>query len=155
MEIEKKMQDMGLEFVPPPGPGGVANIVRCVRTGNLLYFSGTGPRYRDGNTPKGKIGKDFTLEQGYEFARQAALNLLSRLKEQIGDLDKVNRIVKLLCMINCTPEFSDQARVANGASDLLVRLYDDRGRHARSAVGMVSLPNQMPIEIEMIVEVTE
>jgi enamine deaminase RidA (YjgF/YER057c/UK114 family) len=153
MEIEKKIEAMGLKFVPAPAAGGVANLVRCVRTGNLLFFSGTGPRYADGTTPRGKVGKDFTLEQGYEFARQAALNLLSRLKDQIGDLDQVTRIVKLLCMINCTPEFSDQAKVANGASDLLTNLYGDRGRHARSAVGMGSLPNQMPIEIEMIVEV--
>ena len=155
MEIEKKMAAMGLQF-SPEGPGrGVANIVRCVRTGNLLFFSGTGPRQADGTTPQGKVGKDFTLEQGYEFARLAALNLLSRVKAEINDLDKVTRIVKLLCMINCTPEFADQARVANGASDLLTELYGDRGRHARSAVGMNSLPGQMPIEIEMIVEVKD
>jgi enamine deaminase RidA (YjgF/YER057c/UK114 family) len=95
--------------------------------------------------PQGKVGKDFTREQAYEFARLAALNLLSRVKAEIKDLDKVTRIVKLFCMINCTTDFADQARVANGASDLLTDLYGERGRHARSAVGMNSLPRQMPI----------
>lgn len=155
MEIEKKIEAMGLQFSPDAPGGGVANIVRCVRTGNLLYLSGTGPRRADGTMPHGKVGKDFSLEQGYEFARLAALNLLSRVKAEIGDLDKVTRVVKLFCMINCTSEFADQARVANGASDLLTELYADRGRHARSAVGMNSLPGQMPIEIEMIVEVKD
>ena len=154
MEIEKKIAAMGLQFAPDSS-GGVANIVRCVRTGNLLFFSGMGPRQADGTMPQGKVGKDFTREQGYEFARLAALNLLSRLKTEIKDLDKVTRIVKLFCMINCTTEFADQSRVANGASDLLTNLYGERGRHARSAVGMNSLPGQMPIEIEMIVEIAD
>jgi enamine deaminase RidA (YjgF/YER057c/UK114 family) len=100
----------------------------------------------------GKLGADLTIEQGYAAARQTMLNLLSSLKNEIGDLDKVNKIVKLLCMINCAPDFGDPPKVANGASDLLVSIYGEAGRHARSAVGMGSLPFGMAVEIEMIVE---
>ena len=103
----------------------------------------------------GKLGGEVSIEQGYDCARQTMLNLLTNLKGAIGDLDKVSRIVKLLAMVNSTPDFGDTPRVANGASDLLINLYGERGRHARSAVGMATLPGGMPIEIEMIVEVED
>ena len=103
----------------------------------------------------GKLGSDLTIEQGYDCARQTMLNLLTNLKGEIGDLDKLKRVVKLLCMINAAPDFGDTPNVANGASDLLVGIYGDKGRHARSAVGMSTLPGGMPVEIEMIVEVED
>ena len=101
------------------------------------------------------MGKDLTLDEGYEAARLVGINLLARLKSTLGDLDRVERIVKLLSMVNCTPEFNQQPQVANGCSDLLVEVFGEKGRHARSAVGMSSLPNDIPVEIEMIVEVRD
>ena len=154
MEIEKKLSEMGLELPPTPVP--LFNYVSAVRNGNLLFLAGHVSRMPDGSAlHPGKLGRDVTIEQGYQSAQRAILNCLSSIKASIGDLDKVKRVVKLLCMVNCTPEFGDQPRVANGASDLLVELYGDRGRHARSAVGMGSLPLNFCIEIEMIVEVED
>ena len=122
----------------------------------MVYLSGTGPGLPEGGLLHvGKLGSDLSVEQGYDCARQTMLNLLTNLKGEIGDLDKVKRVVKLLCMINAAPDFGDTPQVANGASDLLVNLYGDRGRHARSAVGMATLPGGMPVEIEMIVEVED
>ena len=154
-EIEDKLKELGLELPPPRAPGA-GNIIPSVRTGNLVYLSGTGPGLPGGGLlHTGKLGADVTVEQGYDCARQTMLNLLTNLKGAIGDLDKVSRIVKLLAMVNSTPDFGDTPRVANGASDLLINLYGERGRHARSAVGMATLPGGMPIEIEMIVEVAD
>lgn len=155
MEIEKKLNDLGYQL-PPYRLSSAGNFVSAVRTGNLVYTAGHGPGLIEGGfLHVGKLGSDLTIEQGYDCARQTMLNLLSSLKEEIGDLDNVKRVVKLLCMINCAPDFGDTPKVANGASDLLVSLYGDSGRHARSAVGMGSLPFGMPVEIEMIVEVKE
>ena len=154
-EIEDKLKELGYEL-PPSRRSGAANLVPAVRTGNLVYLSGTGPGLPEGGLLHvGKLGSDLSVEQGYDCARQTMLNLLTNLKGEIGDLDKVKRVVKLLCMINAAPDFGDTPRVANGASDLLVNLYGDRGRHARSAVGMATLPGGMPVEIEMIVEVED
>ena len=152
--VEAKLKEMGITL--PESPPPAANYVPAVRTGSLLFLSGVGPAARpDGTAPKGKLGKDLSVEEGYEAARLTALNLLARLKAELGDLDKVKRIVKLLSMVNATPDFTQPPAVANGCSDLLVELYGDRGRHARSAVGMAALPNQIPVEIEMIVEVVD
>ena len=154
-EIEDKLKELGYEL-PPSRRSGAANLVPAVRTGNLVYLSGTGPGLPEGGLLHvGKLGSDLSVEQGYDCARRTMLNLLTNLKGEIGDLDKVKRVVKLLCMINAAPDFGDTPRVANGASDLLVNLYGDRGRHARSAVGMATLPGGMPVEIEMIVEVED
>ena len=154
-EIEDKLKELGYEL-PPSRRSGAANLVPAVRTGNLVYLSGTGPGLPEGGLLHvGKLGSGLSVEQGYDCARQTMLNLLTNLKGEIGDLDKVKRVVKLLCMINAAPDFGDTPRVANGASDLLVNLYGDRGRHARSAVGMATLPGGMPVEIEMIVEVED
>ena len=154
MDVEKKLAAMNLELPPIPTP--VANYVPAVRVGSLLFMSGHGPGLlKDGKVQfiQGKIGKDLTTEQGYEAAKQVMLNLLQSLKQTLGDLDKVKRVVKLLGFVNCAEDFHNQPQVINGASDLLVELYGERGRHARSAVGMYQLPFNIAVEIEMIVEV--
>ncbi len=153
-EIENRIEELGITL--PESPQPIANYVPTVQTGNLLFVAGLGPAAReDGSTPSGKVGKDLTLEEGYEAARLVGINLLSRLKSSLGDLDRVERIVKLLSMVNCTPGFNQQPQVANGCSDLLVEVFGEKGRHARSAVGMASLPNDIPVEIEMIVEIRD
>ena len=154
-EIENKLNEMGYRLTESRR-SAVGNFVPAVRTGNLVYLSGTGPGLPEGGfLHVGKLGTDVTIEQGYECARLTMLNLLSNLKGEIGDLDRLKRVVKLLCMINAAPDFEHTPRVANGASDLLVSLYGERGEHARSAVGMSTLPGGMPVEIEMIVEVED
>ncbi len=150
-DYDKKLKDMGIELFLPQKP--IANYVKAVRTGNLIYLSGHGPTKADGTNITGKLGKDMTLEQGYEAAKQTGIALLSTLKGEIGDLNKVKRIVKVLGMVNCTADFTDQPKVINGFSDLMVGLFGEKGKHARSAVGMISLPNNIAVEVEMIVEV--
>jgi enamine deaminase RidA (YjgF/YER057c/UK114 family) len=155
VEIERKLGDLGYQL-PPPRRSAVGRFVPAVRSGNLVFLSGHGPGLPEGGfLHLGKLGADLTVEQGYDCARQVMLNLLASLKEEIGDLDKVKRVVKLLCMINAAPDFGDTPKVANGASDLLVELYGEAGQHARSAVGMATLPSGMPVEIEMVVEVED
>ena len=154
MEVEKKLTEMGLSLPPTPTP--VANYVPAVRSGNLLFVSGHGPGViKDGKLGyiQGKLGRDLDVEQGYEAAKQVTLNILQSIKGIIGDLDKVRRVVKILGFVNCTADFPDQPRVINGCSDLLVALYGERGRHARSAVGMNQLPFGIAVEIEMVLEV--
>ena len=154
MEVERKLEQMGLSLRASQTP--LANYVMSVRTGNLLYVAGHGPVKDDGSTLyPGKLGREVTVEQGYEAARLTMLNCLSSTKTALGDLDKVKRVVKLLCMVNSADGFGEQPQVANGASDLLVELYGDRGRHARSAVGMGGLPMNICVEIEMILEVDD
>jgi len=151
MSAEQKMKELGLILPQPPKP--VANYVTAVKTSNLLFVSGHGP-YNDGKTKiSGKVGRELTIEEGYQTARNVALNCLATVKATIGDLDKVKRVVKLLGMVNCTEDFRDQPKVINGCSDLLVAIFGDAGKHARSAVGMQALPNQIPVEIEMILEI--
>lgn len=152
-QVEAKLEAMGLTLPTPPAP--VANYVRAVQVGNLVFLSGHGPT-RDGKQAyQGKVGGERTVEEGYEAAKLVMLNCLASLKEAIGDLDRVERIVKLLGMVNCTEDFGDQPKVINGASDLLVELFGEKGRHARSAVGMQALPMQITVEIEMIVQVKD
>ena len=151
MSAEKKLKDLGIALPPVSSP--VATYVNAVRTGNLLFLSGKGPLSVEGKRPSGKLGRDFTIEQGYQHARTTGLDLIAVLKAELGSLDRVRRIVKVLGMVNCTPEFTDPPKVINGASDLFVEVFGDKGRHARSAVGMNSLPMGIPVEIEMIVEV--
>lgn len=152
MQTEAHMNELGIMVPSVPGPAG--NYVHAVRTGNLLYLSGKGPYNEDGSRPKtGKVGKDITTEEAYEQAKSVGLTLIAVIKDAIGDLDKVKRIVKVLGMVNCSPDFGDQPKVINGCSDLFVEVFGDRGRHARSAVGMGGLPGQIACEIEVIVEV--
>jgi enamine deaminase RidA (YjgF/YER057c/UK114 family) len=151
MKIEEKLTQMGLSLPTPAAPAG--NYIGAVRVGNLLFVSGHGPRRQGESYITGKVGRDLTIEQAYEVAKIVMLNCLASVKREIGDLDRVKRIVKLLGMVNCTEDFTEQPKVINGASDLLVALYGEAGRHARSAVGMQQLPMSIPVEIEMIVEV--
>lgn len=146
MSAEKRLKELGIQLAAPTPP--VANYVNAVRTGNLLFLAGKGP-----GAVKGKLGAEFTVEQGYQHARSVGLALLAVMKAELGSLDHVNRVVKLLGMVNGTAEFTDQPKVINGCSDLFVEVFGDQGKHARSAVGMGSLPNGIPVEIECIVEV--
>ncbi len=150
MSIEARLQELGITIATPGRP--VANYVGAVRTGNLVFVSGHGPRRPEGGTITGKVGGELTTQQGYEAARACMLACLGSLQAEIGDLEKVRQIVKLLGMVNCTEDFGEQPQVINGASDLLVSLFGERGRHARSAVGMQMLPGNISVEIEMIVE---
>jgi enamine deaminase RidA (YjgF/YER057c/UK114 family) len=145
---ERRLQELGLQL--PVAAPPVANYVRAVRSGNLVFLAGHG---ECGDQLKGKVGAGVTVDSAYASARRVGLCLLSSLKTEIGDLRKVRRIVKVLGMVNATEEFKDHPRVINGFSDLMVQLFGERGRHARSAVGMQSLPIGITVEIEMIVEV--
>jgi enamine deaminase RidA (YjgF/YER057c/UK114 family) len=152
MQTEAHMNSLGITVPSVPSPAG--NYVHAVRTGNLLYLSGKGPYNEDGSRPKtGKVGTDITTEEAYQQARSVGLTLIAVMKDALGDLDKVKRIVKVLGMVNCAPDFGDQPKVINGCSDLFVEVFGERGRHARSAVGMGGLPGQIACEIEVIVEV--
>lgn len=156
MTPEEKLKELGLELRAPNAP--IANYVPWVRTGNLVYLSGQGPNRAgdaDATVYDGKVGERYGIEEGYEAARQTAYNLLCALKAATGDLSKVSRIVKVLGMVNSTPDFADQPKVINGCSDLLVEVFGDKGKHARSAVGMGALPNNIPVEIEFIAEVED
>lgn len=150
---EENLRALGIVLEAPPAP--IANYVNAVRTGNLIFLAGKGPRKSDGSYITGKVGVELTIEQGYEAARLTAINQLSALKAEIGDLSKVRRIVKVLGMVNAPEDFTKHPAVINGFSDLMVAVFGEKGKHARSAVGMSSLPNGMAVEIEMIVEVEE
>lgn len=150
-DFDKKLKELGIALFAPTAPMG--NYVKAVRTGNLLYLAGHGPTRADGSNITGKVGKDLTLEQGAQAARQTGIALLSTLKAELGDLNRVKRIVKVLGMVNCTENFTDQPKVMNGFSDLMVAVFGDNGKHARSAVGMYALPSNIAVEIEIIVEV--
>lgn len=151
IDYDKKIKDMGLVLLEPAKP--VANYVKAVRVGNLLFLAGHGPNKADGTYTTGKVGQDLTIEQGYEAAKQTALSLLSTLKMELGDLNKVKRIVKVNAWVNCTDTFYDQPKVVNGCSDLLVAVFGEKGKHARAALGTNSLPMNTSVEIEMVVEV--
>ncbi|MEQ9440309.1 MAG: RidA family protein [Cyclobacteriaceae bacterium] len=153
VDIEQKLSDMGVELYDLPEPE--ANFVRAVRTGNLVFLAGHGPWTAEGNYITGKLGKDLSIEEGQQAARLTAITLLSALKQEIGDLDKVSRIVKVHGMVNGTSEFIEQPQVMNGFSDFMVEVFGDKGYHARAAVGMGSLPNNIAVEIEMVVEVED
>jgi len=149
---EAKLEALGITLSTPSAP--VANYVNAVRTGNLVFLAGKGPRQENGEHIKGKLGADLSIEQGYEAARITAINQLSVLKAELGNLNKVKRIVKVKGMVNSVADFTDHPKVINGYSDLMVAVFGDRGKHARAAVGMGSLPNNIAVEIEMIVEVS-
>jgi enamine deaminase RidA (YjgF/YER057c/UK114 family) len=148
---EAKLKALGIVLPTPGAP--IANYVNAVRTGNLLFLAGKGPTGPDGKDIVGKLGKDLTVEQGYQAARSVAINHLAVLKAELGDLKRVKRIVKVLGMVNSDPAFTQQPSVINGYSDLLVAVFGDSGKHARSAVGMATLPNGIAVEVEMIVEI--
>jgi enamine deaminase RidA (YjgF/YER057c/UK114 family) len=149
VSAEQRLRDIGLELPSVPSPA--ANYANAVRTGNLVFLSGTVPTTADGEIPKGKVGADVTTEEAAEHARLVGLNLLAVLKQELGNLDRVRRVVKILGMVNAVPDYTEQSRVINGCSDLLVEVFGER--HARSAVGVGSLPFGITVEIEAIVEV--
>jgi len=150
---EEILQTKGI--VLPKFQTPIATYVNCTRVGNLLYLSGKGPLKADGTFVTGKLGKELTIEQGYEAARLTAICHIAVLKEELGDLKKVKRIVKVFGMVNCTENFYDQPKVINGYSDLMVAIFGDKGKHARSAVGMYALPMNTAVEVEVIVEVED
>ncbi|MBA26131.1 MAG: hypothetical protein CL749_03320 [Chloroflexi bacterium] len=153
-KIESRLQELGITL--PDSPAPLANYVPVVRTGNLIYLSGVGPMAKsDGSEYKGKLGDNLSVDEGYDAARLTAVNLIARLKGYLGDLDRVTQIVKLLSMVNATPDFTEPPAVSNGCSDLMVEVFGDRGRHARSAIGVATLPGGIPIEIELIAEISD
>lgn len=152
-DAETRLKEKGIELFTPTAP--MANYVNAVRVGNLLFLAGKGPGLPDGTSVKGKVGKDLTTEQGYEAARRTAINHLAVLKSELGSLNKVKRIVKVLGMVNCTQDFTAQPAVINGYSNLMEEIFGEKGKHARSAVGMISLPDNIAVEVEVIVELED
>ncbi len=148
MRVEQRLKELGIELPAPVRP--VATYVRSVQTGNLLFIAGTGP---SDSAPSGKLGRDLTIEQGQAVAREVGLQIIATAKDALGDLDRVKRIVKVLGMVNSDPGFGDQPKVMNGCSDLFVEVFGEAGKHTRSAVGFVALPNQIAVEIECMMEV--
>ena len=149
MKVEQELERMGLTL--PEITAGIASIIPAVQTGNLLFVSGnTGGRLYEF---RGKLGEDVTIEQGYEAAKCAMVGCLAGVRSVLGDLDRIERVVKLLGFVNVGAGFTDTARVVNGASDLLIALYGEAGNHARSAVGVAALPGNAPVEVEMVVQV--
>ena len=153
MQIEKRLKELGIELPIATTPMG--SYVNAVRTGNLLYMAGKGPGHPGKPLPVGKVGREFSLDQANGFARDTGLSIIAALKAELGDLDRVVRIVKVLGLVNATSEYGSQPEVINGCSDLFVEVFGDAGRHARSAVGMGSLPRGIPVEIEVIVEIRD
>ena len=152
MKTEQRLQELGIELATPTSP--MANYVNAVRTGNLLYLAGKGPGLPGKPLPTGKVGREFTVEQAYVHARETGLSLIAVMKAELGDLDRVKRIVKVLGMVNCMPEFTDPPKVINGASDLFVEVFGDKGRHARSTIGVAALPADAAVEVEGMFEVS-
>jgi enamine deaminase RidA (YjgF/YER057c/UK114 family) len=150
VSAESRLKELTISLAEPAAP--TANFLKAVRIGNLVYLSGHGPDKPEGGQIIGKLGSDLTIEQGQEAARLVGISLLSTLKKEIGDLNKVKRIVKVLGMVNATPTFTNHSQVINGFSDLMVQVFGESGKHARSSVGVGSLPANIPVEIEMIVE---
>ena len=155
-DVEEKIKKLNIELPTPGEP--IANYVPTVRfseTKNsmLVYVSGTGPRKENGDYLTGRLGDDMPIEEGYDAAKLTGINILASLKKEVGDLNKVKRFVKVIGMVNSTADFYQQPAVINGFSDFIVEVFGDRGKHARSAVGMVSLPSNIAVEIEVVVEV--
>lgn len=150
-DIEQRVDELGIELTTPELP--VANYVGAVKAGNLIFLSGKISKDKEGKLILGKLGKDLTVKQGYEAARTCGIAQLSTLKAELGDLNKIVRIVKVTGFVNSDPAFTDQSKVVNGFSDLMVEVFGERGKHARAAVGMASLPLGVACEVEMIVEV--
>ncbi len=148
--MESRLAEMGYTLPSPPEP--IGNYLSACRSGNIMWMAGVGSRRGDGSRISGKLGADLTVEQGYEAAQWCALNLLARMKEELGDLDRVTRILKVVGMVNSSPDFGEQAKVVDGASDLFVELFGDVGRHSRSAPGMAVLPRDTAVIIDCVIE---
>jgi enamine deaminase RidA (YjgF/YER057c/UK114 family) len=152
-DAEKRLEELGIILPVPAVP--IANYVNAVRVGNLIFLAGKGPSKPDGTSITGKVGTDLSIEEGREAARLVGINQLAVLKAELGDLNKVKRIVKVLGMVNCMSDFTEQPKVMNGFSDLMVEVFGEKGKHARSAVGMNALPSNIAVEVELIVEVED
>lgn len=150
IDFDKKLDELGIVLTKPSPP--VANYVNITQSGKLLFLAGKGPNKPEGGYVTGKVGQDLTVEEGYAAARLAGIAQLSVIKDHLGDLNKVKRILKVKGMVNAVPDFANQPEVINGFSDLMVEVFGDKGKHARAAVGMGSLPRNISVEIEMIVE---
>jgi enamine deaminase RidA (YjgF/YER057c/UK114 family) len=144
-----RLRELGISL--PEAPAPIANFVTHVQEGNLLFLSGQGPQKPDGSLHTGKVGADISAQEAYEHAKLTGINLIAVMHDALGDLSRVKRIVKLLGMVNATPDFEEHPRVINGCSDLMMAVFGEAGRHARSAVGFGSLPNNITVEIEAIV----
>lgn len=153
-DVEQRLTDLGVELRDIKLPPGIP-IELAVRQGDLIYLSGNGPRTNDGERVVGKVGQELTIEEGYEAAKLTAINHLSILKAELGDLNKVVKVVKVLGMVNAPADFTEQPKVINGYSDFMIEVFGDRGRHARSAIGVGSLPWNLACEVEAIVQVRE
>lgn len=152
-DVEERLSELGIELGKATPP--TANYVRAVRKDDLVFLAGHGPDKPEGGQITGKMGRDLTLEKGQKAARLTGVSLLASLKEEIGDLNKVKQVVKVMGMVNAEPDFTQHSQVVNGFSDLMVEVFGERGKHARAAVGMSSLPGNIPVEIEMIVEIED
>jgi enamine deaminase RidA (YjgF/YER057c/UK114 family) len=149
MHPETRLNELGLTLPPPPKP--IGNYVPYRIGGGLLFLSGVGPRHEDGTSTTGKVGEALSVDEGYRAARQCGLNLLTNMRLALGSLDRVDTVLKVLGMVNATPDFGEHPRVINGCTDLFVEVFGESGRPARSAVGMGSLPDNISVEIEAIV----
>ena len=152
MPIEQRLNDLGISL--PPGTTPAGNYANAIRTDNLLFISGKAPLPENGMLPKGKLGREFSAEDGYRFARSAALDLLAVMKTELGSLDRVRRIVEVQGVLNTTEDFEEHAQVLNGCSDLFVQVFEEKGLHARSVLGANSLRRGVPLVLRAIVEVT-
>jgi len=151
VSAEQRIKEMGLSL--PSGSAPAANYANAVRTGNLLFIAGKAPLPENGKLPKGRLGREFTAEDGYRFARSAALDLIAVMRTELGSLDRVARVVEVQGFVNAVPEFEDHAKVLNGCSDLLVEVFRERGVHARSVLGASSLRGGLPVILKAVVEV--
>ncbi len=150
-DIENRLEELGIEL--PEAASPVANYVNAVRSGNLLFLAGKGPNKPEGGYITGKLGEGLSIEEGYQAARLTGISQLAVLKAELGNLNRVKRVVKVTGMVNATADFTNHPEVINGFSDLMVEVFGEKGKHARAAVGMASLPRGIAVEIEMIVEV--
>ena len=151
MSAEARLKELGITLPNVPSP--VANYLPYRVAGNLLFLAGQGPRDGNGNLMTGKVGGEVSVDEGYKRARIIGLQLLAATRQALGSLDRVDTVLKMLCMVNAVPDFKDHPKVANGMSDLFVEVFGENGKHARSAVGMGSLPMQISVEIEGIVSI--
>jgi enamine deaminase RidA (YjgF/YER057c/UK114 family) len=150
MSAEQRLKQLGIAL--PSGSAPAANYANAVRTGNLLFIAGKAPLPENGKLPKGRLGREFTTEDGYRFARSAALDLIAVMRAELGSLDRVARVVEIQGFVNATPEFEDHAKVLNGCSDLMVEVFGERGVHARSVLGASSLRGGLPVILKGVVE---
>lgn len=150
---EQVLDKLGIDIASYGAP--VANYVSAVQTGNLVFLAGHGPRRRDGTFVTGRLGDDLSIEDGYEASRITAIRMIITLKDYLTDLSRVRRIIDMTGMVAATPDFAEHPKVIDGASDLLIEVFGERGRHARAAIGMGSLPFNTPVEFKMVVEVSD